>query len=69
VLKECLEKHIALLPEGQRAVLVQAELLGLEPNEVCNNLAISASNYRVLLHRARVRIHAMVAHYQESGEC
>lgn len=69
VLKECLEKHIALLPEGQRAVLVQAELLGVEPSEVCNNLAISASNYRVLLHRARVRIHAMVAHYQESGEC
>lgn len=69
VLKECLEKHIALLPEGQRAVLVQGELLGLEPNDVCNNLAISASNYRVLLHRARVRIHAMVAHYQESGEC
>jgi RNA polymerase sigma-70 factor (ECF subfamily) len=68
-LQGCLDKHIQSLPEGQRAVLVQTDLLGLAVTEICNNLEISASNCRVLLHRARVRLHAMVAHYQETGEC
>ncbi len=68
-LQGCLDKHIQILPDGQRAVLVQTDVLGLSVTEVCNNLQISASNSRVLLHRARVRLHAMVAHYQETGEC
>lgn len=68
-LKECLDKHIEKLPDGQRLVFIQSQLLGLSVDEVCNNLAVSASNLRVLLHRARVRLHAMVAHYQDTGEC
>jgi RNA polymerase sigma-70 factor (ECF subfamily) len=68
-LQDCLDKHIATLPEGQRLVFVQSQLLELSVDEVCNNLAVSASNLRVLLHRARVKLHAMVAHYQDTGEC
>lgn len=68
-LQGCLDKHIEQLPDGQRLVFIQSQLLGLPVEEVCNNVAVSASNLRVLLHRARVRLHNMVAQYQESGEC
>lgn len=68
-LKACLDKHIEKLPDGQRLVFLQTQILGLSMDEVCNNLAVSASNLRVLLHRARVKLHQMVAHYQDTGEC
>lgn len=69
VLKECLERHMDNLPSGQRMVMTLTDLMGLTSEEVCNNLEISASNHRVLLHRARVTIHAMVSHYEATGEC
>ncbi len=68
-LQGCLDKHIEKLPDGQRLVFLQTQILGLSMDEVCNNLAVSASNLRVLLHRARVKLHQMVAHYQDTGEC
>ncbi len=69
VLKECLEKHLAQLPQGQRTVITLMDMMDLKSDEVCNQLQISASNLRVLLHRARVTIHAMVSHYEATGEC
>jgi RNA polymerase sigma-70 factor (ECF subfamily) len=32
------------------------ELIGLEPEEVCKESGISASNYWVTMHRARLRL-------------
>ena len=69
VLKECLEKHLDKLPQGQRMAMVLTDFMGLDTAEVCNNLKISASNHRVLLHRARITIHSMVAHYESTGDC
>lgn len=69
VLKECLEKHLEKLPQGQRMAMTLTDFMGLDAEEVCNNLEISASNLRVLLHRARMTIHAMVAHYEATGDC
>ncbi len=69
VLKECLERHLDNLPQGQRMVMTLTDFSGLSSEEVCNNLQISASNLRVLLHRARVTIHAMVSHYEATGDC
>jgi RNA polymerase sigma-70 factor (ECF subfamily) len=57
------------LPQGQRMVMTLTDFSGLSSDEVCNNLQISASNLRVLLHRARVTIHAMVSHYEATGDC
>jgi RNA polymerase sigma-70 factor (ECF subfamily) len=37
-------------------VFLLRELGGLEPEEICNDLAISKSNYWVLMHRARLRL-------------
>lgn len=69
VLQDCLEHHMADLPEGQRMALTLKDIEGLSPKEICNTLAISPSNFRVLLHRARIRVFTMVSHYEETGEC
>lgn len=65
----CLEKTLDLLPEMQRSVLTLREYQGLEVEAICNILSISASNIRVLLHRARAKVYAMVDYFEETGTC
>jgi RNA polymerase sigma-70 factor (ECF subfamily) len=65
----CLEEVITLLPEIQRSVLTLREYQGLEMKQICNILSISASNIRVLLHRARAKVYAMVERFEETGTC
>jgi RNA polymerase sigma-70 factor (ECF subfamily) len=47
---------IARLPPAQRAVVTLRDMEGVDPAEVCNILAISETNQRVLLHRARTQV-------------
>lgn len=68
-LLDCLHKHMDGLPANQRVALELRDLQGLELDEICNMLEVSASNARVLLHRARTQLFNMVDHYQETGEC
>ena len=68
-LRHCMEKHLHFMPDSQRLVLELRDLQGLPADDVCNMLEISASNVRVLLHRARARLFEMVDHFQETGEC
>ena len=68
-LRRCMEKHLHFMPDSQRLVLELRDLQGLPAEDVCNMLEISASNVRVLLHRARTRLFEMVDHFQETGEC
>ena len=68
-LRQCLSIHVAALPENLRTVLLMRDLLQLEPGQICNILGISASNFRVLLHRARQRIYLMMENFEETGEC
>jgi len=49
------------LPAPQRRVIVLRDLRGLSSVEVCNELAISKANQRVLLHRARARVRQATA--------
>ncbi|RMG59186.1 MAG: sigma-70 family RNA polymerase sigma factor [Deltaproteobacteria bacterium] len=51
-LLECLDG----LPEKQKAAFILREVEGMESDEVCKILGISATNYHVLLHRARLRL-------------
>jgi RNA polymerase sigma-70 factor (ECF subfamily) len=67
--RRCLEKTLELLPEIQRSVLTLREYQGMELEAICNILAVSASNIRVLLHRARAKVYAMVEHFEETGTC
>lgn len=65
----CLEKTLLSLPGIQHSVLTLRDYQGLEQDEICNILGLSASNFRVLIHRARARVYAMVDHFEETGTC
>ena len=58
-----LEAEIARLPDAQRTVLTLRDVEGLEAEEVCVLLGISASNQRVLLHRARAKVRLALEGY------
>ncbi|MFO7527952.1 MAG: RNA polymerase sigma factor [Marinobacter sp.] len=68
-LSDCLNKHLSALPESQRSALILYEAHQHKSEDVCNILDVSASNLRVLLHRARQKIFLMVENFQETGEC
>jgi RNA polymerase sigma-70 factor (ECF subfamily) len=68
-LLDCLHKTLEKLPVNQKLVLELRDVQGLELDDICTTLAISAANVRVLLHRARTQLFSMVDHYQETGEC
>lgn len=68
-LQDCLERLMGEMPDNQRALLEMRDAGGIDFDHICNTLGISASNARVLLHRARGRLFRLVDHYQETGEC
>jgi RNA polymerase sigma-70 factor, ECF subfamily len=51
------------LPDRQRLVITLRDVLGHTSDEVCEMLEISAANQRVLLHRARAAVRALLADY------
>ena len=55
-----LEEAIATLPPNQRSVVTLRDIEGVDAADVCNILEISETNQRVLLHRARTKVRAMV---------
>lgn len=57
------DRTIADLPAGQRAVITLRDVEGLDSAEVCNVLEISETNQRVLLHRARARVRVVLEQY------
>ena len=59
---------IAALPPSQREVVVLRDLEGLSSEEVCNVLDLTDTNQRVLLHRARSRVRAVIERYVGSRE-
>lgn len=65
----CLEMILETFPEIQRSVLTLREYQGLDVAEICNILDLSASNIRVILHRARAKVYAMVDQFEETGTC
>jgi RNA polymerase sigma-70 factor, ECF subfamily len=53
-------RHLALLPDRQRQVVLMRDFEGLAPAEVCRLLDITEANQRVLLHRGRSRLRNML---------
>jgi RNA polymerase sigma-70 factor (ECF subfamily) len=65
-LQVAIEKTFQSLPPLQRAALTMYDMEGLKMEEVCNILDISASNARVLLHRARTGLHQCIDKFQDN---
>jgi RNA polymerase sigma-70 factor (ECF subfamily) len=63
--REHLRTAIAALPATQQAVLTLRDVEGLEADEVCELLDLSAGNQRVILHRARARVRTDLERYFE----
>lgn len=55
-LLEIIEKCIEHLPLQQRAVFTMKEVLGEDPETICNELGISSTNLRQLLFRGKGRL-------------
>lgn len=54
--RAALTEAVDALPPAQHVVLVLRDVHGWSSGEVCNALAISETNQRVLLHRARTKL-------------
>jgi RNA polymerase sigma-70 factor (ECF subfamily) len=63
--REYLRVAISALPATQQAVLTLRDVEGVEAEEVCELLDVSAGNQRVLLHRARARVRSELERYFE----
>lgn len=68
-LEKCIKKTLGLLPDRQKAAFVLRELEQHSFDEICALLDISASNARVLIHRARLVLMQVIDRYQETGTC
>jgi RNA polymerase sigma-70 factor, ECF subfamily len=61
------EGAIARLPVNQREVITLRDVLGWSSEEVCESLGISEGNQRVLLHRARSKVRAVLEKHFAEG--
>ena len=68
-LQACIAKTLSLLPPTQKAAFVLRDLEQHSFEDICNILHISASNVRVLVHRARLALMQVIDRYQETGTC
>ncbi len=57
------EEAVLALPSAQREVVALRDIEGWSAEEVCNALGISSVNQRVLLHRGRVAVRAVLEDY------
>lgn len=64
-----LQKATETLPEAQRLVWLLRDQSGLEFKEIAESLQLSEVNVRVLLHRARLKLLAVINHYEEGLPC
>lgn len=65
-LQSVIEESFQQLPAQQRAALTLYDMEGIKMEEICNILDVSASNVRVLLHRARTTLHHSIEKYQDN---
>lgn len=68
-LAACLQAQLAALPLAQQSALLLREQSGLSFAEIAEALATTEGNVRVLLHRARLRLLAVMNRFEEEGTC
>jgi len=65
--RERLKHALGQLPERQRLIVGLRDVEGLSAEEVCDRLALSQENQRVLLHRGRSRLRAVLEEYFDAA--
>ena len=55
-IRRWVEKCSEGLPDAQKAAFFLKEVDGETPEAICNVLGVSATNLRVMLHRARLKL-------------
>lgn len=65
--RELVQKTLEALPEAQRLVVTMRDVEGWESEDVCNVLELTETNQRVLLHRGRARLRAVLETYLAGG--
>lgn len=68
-LADCLKYYLGELPPAQQSALLLRDQSGLEFVEIAEALATTEGNVRVLVHRARLRLLAVMNRFEEEGEC
>jgi RNA polymerase sigma-70 factor (ECF subfamily) len=68
-LRACLEMHLERLPPDQQTVLRLRDIECMELADITAITELSEGNVRVLLHRARQRLHVMLEHFEKVGTC
>lgn len=68
-LADCLKYYLGELPVAQQSALLLRDQSGLEFADIAAALATTEANVRVLLHRARLKLLAVINRYEEEGEC
>jgi RNA polymerase sigma-70 factor (ECF subfamily) len=66
--REHLKDALAELPERQRLIVGLRDIDGHSAEEVCDLLGLSQENQRVLLHRGRSRLRAVLEDYFDEAE-
>lgn len=61
--QDLIKRTIAMLPLAQREVITLRDIEGLSAVDVCNAMALTETNQRVLLHRARSKVRATLERY------
>lgn len=64
-----LQKAMQTLPEAQRLAWLLRDQSGLDFKEIAETLATTEANVRVLLHRARLKLLAVINQYEEGQPC
>jgi RNA polymerase sigma-70 factor (ECF subfamily) len=62
-----LQTALDQLPEMQRQVVLLRDVEGLSAADVCNILALSETNVRVILHRGRAKLRQALDRYMRDG--
>ena len=68
-LQHCITRALNLLPPAQKAAFILRDMEQQSFEDICNILAVSAANVRVLVHRARLTLMQVIDRYQETGSC